>query len=819
QLSWATDTDTNTQLSEEQVDDFVGGMVTGNTETLIAVTYQDDDGTIDFVVDEANINHDSLTGFVANEHIDWTGAGAGTIHTDNYIEDDDLGVNEVYGSGWNADTNSPEKDDVYDYLHQIDTNDDGDVDNIDATALAAAETDPTLTNDAAVTIGAGGGNVTLTFNSDGGTDGTILWDGSNDELEIANGKVGIGTTAPKTKLEVIGTMSGQALNVTSVVASETGAVFIDVNVSGTGVLIDSEATNAPGLAIDMPNADASAHPHILFGYNGQFPINLFGSGTDALKTSNVFAANGGIFQSTSDSTTMFQVLDADGGTPIFNIDTTNERVGINKAAPSVSLDVVGAIASTSSVSGTKGIFNTGTTPSAHTYGYALNLYGQRTGDYQQQGVVGNFLDNTAGDLGWDHTGMFYSMQRRGGGTTSTMIGMAAGIGVEDNSTITNGIGLELYAPNTWGLTEGTIGTLKGINIKGYGPGTGDVSIGNSYGIYMTSPADLGGVTISGSDYGIYQASAASDNYFAGAVGIGAATPGSKLEIEDSGDNNVLLLNDSDGLCEAQPSAGSLTWSCSSDKKLKKNIKNAHDVIPGLMQIPIKDYTIKASNKDTMGVIAQELREIYPDMVTSSKMNTSLQIFSGSTVVIENERIVITDADGTVRVGTGTVTNHSSGSITVEDDILMVSELPQWKIIKAIQEQQDEIDNLNDNLNYAPNKQNLNSIEYQVIENGDVLCIDPDRDASVIRCSDKNNEIFIGIASGAAKEEGQISVTLNGIVNVKVNSEGGTIGRGTNLSAASLSGYLKKASSSDKNIIGISLGVMDQPTGVMSVLIK
>jgi hypothetical protein len=42
----------DTQLSEEQVEDFVGGMVTGNTESDITVTYQDGDGTIDFAVDK-----------------------------------------------------------------------------------------------------------------------------------------------------------------------------------------------------------------------------------------------------------------------------------------------------------------------------------------------------------------------------------------------------------------------------------------------------------------------------------------------------------------------------------------------------------------------------------------------------------------------------------------------------------------------------------------------------------------------------------------------------------------------------------------------
>ena len=54
-LEWAVPsytTNTDTQLTEEQVEDFVGGMLTGNTETGITVTYQDADGTIDFVVDD-----------------------------------------------------------------------------------------------------------------------------------------------------------------------------------------------------------------------------------------------------------------------------------------------------------------------------------------------------------------------------------------------------------------------------------------------------------------------------------------------------------------------------------------------------------------------------------------------------------------------------------------------------------------------------------------------------------------------------------------------------------------------------------------------
>ena len=45
-------TDTNTQLSTEQVQDIVGAMFTSNTETRISATYEDGDGTIDLVVDD-----------------------------------------------------------------------------------------------------------------------------------------------------------------------------------------------------------------------------------------------------------------------------------------------------------------------------------------------------------------------------------------------------------------------------------------------------------------------------------------------------------------------------------------------------------------------------------------------------------------------------------------------------------------------------------------------------------------------------------------------------------------------------------------------
>lgn len=51
------------------------------------------------------------------------------------------------------------------------------------------------------------------------------------------------------------------------------------------------------------------------------------------------AASGGVrFQpTTTDTTDFFQVLDQDGGTPVLNVDSTNERVGIGTATPQAKL--------------------------------------------------------------------------------------------------------------------------------------------------------------------------------------------------------------------------------------------------------------------------------------------------------------------------------------------------------------------------------------------------------------------------------------------------------------------------------------------------
>jgi len=95
--------DTDTYLSEEQVEDYVGGMVTSNTETRISVTYEDSDGTFDFVVDDMNDDVPDIGDFGNAYDLDANGTVEKIMGidiskiapTDNYILKYDSGTDSL----------------------------------------------------------------------------------------------------------------------------------------------------------------------------------------------------------------------------------------------------------------------------------------------------------------------------------------------------------------------------------------------------------------------------------------------------------------------------------------------------------------------------------------------------------------------------------------------------------------------------------------------------------------------------------------------------------------------------------------------------
>lgn len=114
-------------------------------------------------------------------------------------------------------------------------------------------------------------------------------------------------------------------------------------------------------------------------------------------------------------------------------------------------------------------------------------------------------------------------------------------------------------------------------------------------------------------------SGSAQNYFAGSTGIGTdTTPDFLLEVENSGvDTNIFSLKDSDGQCDYNPESGAPTVTCSSDERLKENIEDADDILPFFRDFRVREYDVKASGDHMMGVIAQEVQDTHPELVSTS----------------------------------------------------------------------------------------------------------------------------------------------------------------------------------------------------------
>jgi hypothetical protein len=104
----------------------------------------------------------------------------------------------------------------------------------------------------------------------------------------------------------------------------------------------------------------------------------------------------------------------------------------------------------------------------------------------------------------------------------------------------------------------------------------------------------------------------------GYIGIGTAVPAEPLEIYSSGAGVLLQLAGSGGTCNHTPGSSSETVSCTSDMRLKSGVIDAPSALPWLSSIRVRDFTWKSTGQKRTGVIAQELQKTHPEMVTYDK---------------------------------------------------------------------------------------------------------------------------------------------------------------------------------------------------------
>lgn len=100
----------------------------------------------------------------------------------------------------------------------------------------------------------------------------------------------------------------------------------------------------------------------------------------------------------------------------------------------------------------------------------------------------------------------------------------------------------------------------------------------------------------------------------GFVGIGTPSPSSLLALVSSTTGIVETQTNTSGTCTHTPGSSSETVSCSSDRKFKENITSPSFFSAWLWDFPVREYTLKSTGERVIGVVAQELQKVHPEMV-------------------------------------------------------------------------------------------------------------------------------------------------------------------------------------------------------------
>ena len=171
-----------------------------------------------------------------------------------------------------------------------------------------------------------------------------------------------------------------------------------------------------------------------------------------------------------------------------------------------------------------------------------------------------------------------------------------------------------------------------------------------------------------------------DWYFSGASGSWSSGTGQQfLRCRD--DQNRLIIYESGNVQNYNNSYGSL-----SDIKIKENIVDATPKLDKLMQVRIVNYNKIGDTTKQIGVIAQELEKIFPSMIEEFEDTKDIEVKK----VDENGNIILDENGNPIMESKleflGTKTKSVKYSVFVP------------MLIKAIQEQQEQIEVLKSHIN-------------------------------------------------------------------------------------------------------------------------
>ena len=156
-------------------------------------------------------------------------------------------------------------------------------------------------------------------------------------------------------------------------------------------------------------------------------------------------------------------------------------------------------------------------------------------------------------------------------------------------------------------------------------------------------------------------------------------------VADAG-NDRLIIYGNGNVVNQNNSYGSL-----SDIKLKENIEDASPKLDDLLKVKVRNYNLIGEDTKQIGVIAQELEEVFPSMIDESEDFEEVEVpqldEEGNEVINEEGEVVTTKE----RLSKGTTTKSVKYSVFVP------------MLIKAIQEQQEQIQELKTEIDSLKNQ--------------------------------------------------------------------------------------------------------------------
>jgi len=542
-----------TPLTEEQVEDFVGGMVTGNTETLITVTYDDNGGVINFVVESNLSNYTNDAGFLTAEvdadttneiqtlsfsspNISISGGNSvdiSAIDTDTQLTDEQ--VQDIIGAMLSGNTETlitVTYDDNGAVINFVVDNDLSNYDN-STSGFLTAEVDADTTNELITSTSISGDTITIT---DAGSTQTIVTGAVKAVVGVAPSG---GTQTIDLLYKYVGTIQ---IDLTSASSPLTLTVnnpvdggnyrFHAQNASSNDIVFPAAFLNVDGTSLGTVSF---ANDHYLDCYfDGTNYHCSIEESTQSLKdiAANSITTANSLYTMTSGQNVEFRTS---GSSPLLFLDETNDRIGIGTNTLDSKVNVLASSTSTGSVYGLTTSLTTTPTASKATASYGAN--------YQLTVAGSNANQNAL---------VFQAQANITGSSTANIVrGFLGRISTSGAGSATRVAGGELYIEHqSSGLISSAYG-LRVLNLVNSGAGY----INNTYGIYI---GDITAGTQTNPPYAIYSEDTGAQSYFAGKLGLGQTSPTSVLHLKaGTATANTAPLKINEGTNLATPEDGAI----------------------------------------------------------------------------------------------------------------------------------------------------------------------------------------------------------------------------------------------------------------------